>query len=333
MYARLSATGMQTQFGEARNRILIAPLARGPLSWFTGPAERDVLDELNDVEQSYDVDPDQVVISGESEGGYGALRIAELNPDRFAGVITWVAYTDCLNGTPLAGDCPIGPDAMDPIDYVDNLRWLPTGMLFSGADELVHTTTSVAMQQAFAATGYPYIWWMHPAAEHDTYAILDDYGKEALYSASMARQADPPRVTYRYDPATDEPAFGLVHNHAYWVTGITTAGSGFGDVDLTTQGCGGNLPVTSSTTGEGTDPVPWVSLGAAVSGETPLTQEPRLAGTLNNIASLTVDTQATCLATSAIEYDLTTDGTVTVRFTDGRTLVLSGAGEHVGTVS
>ncbi|HET7567533.1 MAG TPA: prolyl oligopeptidase family serine peptidase [Gaiellaceae bacterium] len=330
--ARMASKSIETQFGEARNRILIAPLGRGPNGWYTGPGERDVLDAVADAEQSYDVDPSQVLVSGESEGGYGAFRTAELNPDRFAGAITWVGYTDCLNETPLAGSCPLYGADMDPVDFVSNLRWVPTGMLYSGADELVHVETAVAMQQAFAATGGPYIWWMHPAAEHDTYAVLDDYRKEALWSASLARPADPPEVTYRYDPATDDPAFGLVHDHAYWLSAIATAAAGAGSVDLTTQGCGGALPVTSPTTGEGTDPVPWTSIGAAVTGATPLVQAPRLSGTLGNVAALTVDAAATCLAGAPIQYDLTTDGPATVRFTDGRTLVLPGSGEHVGTL-
>jgi pimeloyl-ACP methyl ester carboxylesterase len=332
MTARLTQPGMQTEFGEARNRVLIAPLGRGLSSWYSGPGERDVLDALDDAAQSYPVDPTQEIISGESMGGYGAFRIAELHPDRFAGVITWVGYTNCLNGTPLAGDCPALASAMNPLDYVRNLRWVDTGMLNSGADEAVHITTAVAMQQAFAATGYPYIWWLHPAAEHDTYAVLADYRKESLYSAAMTRTLDPARVTYRYDPAIDDPADGLVHDHAYWLSGITTSRSGFGDVDLTTQGCGGSLPVTSPTSGDGTDPVPWVSLGAAVTGSTPFAQTPRLSGTLANVATVTIDVDAACLAKTPIQYDLTTDGPATLRFSDGRSVVVTGAGEHAGIV-
>ncbi len=108
-------------------------------------------------------------------------------------------------------------------------------MLYAGADELVHTTTAVALQQAMAATGYPYTWWMHPAADHGTLANLDDWRKESIYSAPWTRQANPPRVTYRFDPSLDEPEYGLVHDHAYWVSQLRTAGVGVGQVDLTTS--------------------------------------------------------------------------------------------------
>jgi dienelactone hydrolase len=323
-------TGMQQQFGEARNRVMITPLARGPAGWYSGAAERDVLDAWQDAEVVYGTDPSRVVVSGYSMGGYGTLRLATLYPDRFAGFVDWVGYTDCLNGAPEAGSCPAGYGAnVNPTDFVGNLRWVPGAMLYAGADALVQPTSAVALQEAMAATGYPYNWWMHPAAEHGTFHMTGDWRKESLYSAPWALRVDPPRATYRYDPDLDEPEYLLVHDHAYWVSRLTTAGDGRGEVDLTSHGCGGNMPLTQPTAGVGTDPVPWVSRGAAVVGSQPLTREGRLAGSLANISGLLVDVEATCLARSIIHYDITTDGPATVRFSDGRVLTLP-AGHHEG---
>jgi dienelactone hydrolase len=330
----LGKPGAQQQLGEARNRVLVTPLGRGPIGWYAGPAERDVLDALGDAETAYDIDASRVLVSGYSMGGYGSLRFATLYPDRFAGFLDWVGYTDCLNGVPYAGDCPalVGAN-FNPTDYVRNLRWVPGGMLYAGADELVHATSAVALQQAMAATGYPYTWWMHPTAEHGTLAILDDWRKESVYSAPWTRQGNPPRVIYRFDPSLDEPEYGLVHDHAYWVSQLRTAGAGAGQVDLTSQGCGGSLPLTQPTTGEGTDPVPWVAQGAAVTGSTPLLQAKRLTGTLTNVASANVDVDATCLRNGGISYDITTDAPpTTIRFSDGRTLQLASAGRHIGQI-
>jgi dienelactone hydrolase len=301
--------------------------------WYSGASERDVLDALTDAEAAYRTDPSRVLVSGYSMGGYGTLRFATLYPDRFAGFVDWVGYTDCLNGAPYVGDCPaIAGANFNPTDFVRNLRWVPGGMLYAGADEIVHTSSAVALQQAMAATGYPYTWWMHPAAEHGTFATLDDWRKESLYSAPWSRVVNPPRVTYRFDPSLDEPAYGLVHDHAYWVSQLRTAGDGAGEVDLTSSGCGGSLPLTQPTTSAGTDPVPWVSQGAAVIGSTPLLQEKRLTGTMTNVASTTVDATATCLRTGAISYDITTDGPTSIRFSDGRILQLTSAGRHIGQI-
>jgi pimeloyl-ACP methyl ester carboxylesterase len=326
----LSQAGFRQQFGDNLNRILVAPLGRGPVGWYVGASERDVMDAFDDAEASYSVDRSHEIISGYSMGGYGVYRIAELYPDRFAGFLDWVGYTDCLNGTPLAGVCPIFADD-NPLDYVANLRWLPGGMLYAGADEIVLITTASAVQQAFAATGYVYQWWLHPVAEHVTLSVLDSWQKEAAYSASFSRVSNPPRVTYRYDPARDAPQYGLVHDGAYWVSGIQPAQSGFADVDLTTQGCVGSLPVTAGNSGAGLDPVPWTSTGAAVTGSTPLAQQRRLTGTLGNVAALTVDAAATCLGGGPLAYDITTGGSAVLHLSDGRTIQLVGAGEHAGT--
>jgi len=144
--------------------------------------------------------------------------------------------------------------------------------------------------------------------------------------------SNPPRVTYRYDPAEDAPQYGLVHNGAYWVSGIQPAQSGFADVDLTTQGCGGSLPVTAPTSGSGNDPVPWTSTGAAVTGSTPLAQQRRLTGTMGNVASVTIDASATCLGGGSVSYDITTGASAVLHLSDGRTLNLTGAGAHTGTI-
>lgn len=112
------------------------------------------------------------------------------------------------------------------------------------------------MQQVFAATGNPYIWWLQPVAEHATFAILDNWQKESAYSAGMTRVHNPPRVTYRYNPLLDDPAYAVVHDH--WLSQLRTAATGVGDVDLATAGCGGSLPTTAPTSGLNLalDPVP-----------------------------------------------------------------------------
>jgi hypothetical protein len=258
MTAYVGKAHFQQEFGQARNRILVTPLGRGAIGWYQGPSERDVLDALDDAERAYQPDASRVMVSGYSMGGYGAPRFATLYPDRFAGLVEWVGYTDCLNGLPYVGDCPAIYGAnFNPTDFVRNLRWIPAGMLYAGADELAHSTSAVALQQAFAATGYSYTWWMHPVvAEHLTLGILDDWRKESIYSAPWTRMGNPPQVTYRYDPNLDDHTYGLVHGHAYWISNLTTTGVGAGEVDLTTQGCGGSLPLTQPTNGAGTDPVP-----------------------------------------------------------------------------
>ncbi len=218
------------------------------------------------------------------------------------------------------------------LDFVPNLLNIPTFMLYSGADELVHSQTSLGMDQAFRATSDIYTWYYHPAAEHLTYIALDDWRKEAADTARLSLVGNPPRVGYVRDPFTDSPGYGIVHDRAYWISAITNRAAGYGTLDLTNHGCGGTVPATSTGTGAGGDPIPWVSDFRAHTGNIPVGRRPELDGTLRNISHLQIDVTQTCLAGQPITYHLTTDGPVTITFSDGRRLFLPHAGTFTGVI-
>jgi hypothetical protein len=207
-------------------------------------------------------------------------------------------------------------------------------MLYSGADELVHVWTANAMDQAFDSTDDVFTFYLHPAAEHLTYAALDDWRKEAAYTRNLTLVSNPPRVTYRTETYLDDPALGIVHDRAYWVSAIRGRQTGqvFENVDLASAACGGSTPGLQRSSGSGSDPVPWTSDVQSVARSTPIARSLHLQGSLGNVASLRVDARRTCLARHAFSYSIATDGTTTVSLSDGRRLTLSGAGPHTGTV-
>ena len=155
--------------------MLVVPEARGQNGFGSDISERDLLDVMADVQANYPIDRNQVFSGGYSQGGYITYRMAELYPDRFAGAVDWVGFTgDDENGTPAQGQGYTAGAVGNVIDFVGNLRRVPTFMLYSGADELVHVNTALAMQSAFEATDNVFVFYLHPAAEHLTYAALDD---------------------------------------------------------------------------------------------------------------------------------------------------------------
>src|SRR3954467_2566722 len=215
--------------------------------------------------------------------------MAMLWPDRFAGAVDWVGFTgDDENGTPLQGQGYSAGAVGNMIDFVGNLRRVPTFMLYSGADELVHVNTALAMQSAFQASEDIFTFYLHPAAEHLTFAALDDWTKEAADTKGLTLVHDPPRVTFRTAPFLDDPAHEIVHDHAYWVSAIRPRAKDpktYEDVDLTTFACGGSVPVLSTGNGGGGDPVPWMSDFHHKAGTKPLAKRPALEGSLTNVAS------------------------------------------------
>jgi predicted esterase len=327
----INQPGMQQRFGEELNRVLVVPEARGQNGFGSDISERDLLDVMRDVEANYPIDRNQVFSGGYSQGGYITYRMAMLYPDRFAGAVDWVGFTgDDENGTPLQGQGYTAGAVGNVIDFVGNLRHVPTFMLYSGADELVHANTAEAMDNAFKATDNVFTFYFHPVAEHLTYAALDDWRKEAADTKGLTLVHNPPRVTYRTATFLDDPKLGIVHDRAYWVSQIRQRKAAYEDVDLTTFACGGSVPVTGTGNGAGPDPIPWTSDYRKPTGTKPLRRRHAIEGTLSNVSSLRIDTRATCLKRKRLSYAITTDGPATVTFSDRRKLRFAKAGKHTG---
>lgn len=326
--------GMQQRFGEDLDRILVVPEARGQNGFGSDISERDLLDVMADVERTYRIDPDRVFAGGYSQGGYITYRMASLYPHRFAGAVNWVGFTgDSANGTPGAPSYTAGAVG-NVIELVANLRWVPTAMLYAAADELVQVQTGEAMRRAFAATDNVFEFFQHPTAEHLTFAFVDDWAKEAAYTRDLRRVRNPPRVTFRTADFLGNPGLGIRHDRAYWVSRIRGRGepTDYQDVDLTTHACGGALPVIEDTSGAGGDPVPWASTGQRVAATAPVAPSPTLTGTLRNVGALRVDARRACLRGKTVEYDIDTDGPVTLTLSDGRIVALPG-GRATGTIA
>ena len=308
------------------DRILVTPEARGTEGWGSDISERDLLDVMADVQKTYKVDRSRVFAGGYSQGGYVTYRMASLHPDRFAGAIDWVGFTgDGANGAPGPGFSYTAGAIGNAVDFVKNLLNVPTVMLYAGGDELVHVWTGQAMDETFAATDNLYRFYEHYAAEHLTFAALDDWRKETDYTKDLRLVRDPPRVVFTTAPFLDAPQYGIRHDRAYWVSRIRTSGepTDYGTVDLTSSGCGGKLPVLERASGAGDDPVPWTLDEQRAASMNSLDRKPKLTGTLTGIESLRVGTGGTCLKGSAVQYDIETDAPVTLELSDGRTAELS----------
>jgi dienelactone hydrolase len=334
MSGLINQPGMQQRFGEDLNRVLVVPEARGQNGFGSDISERDLLDVMADVQANYPIDSGQVFSGGYSQGGYITYRMAMLHPDRFAGAVDWVGFTgDDENGTPAQGQGYTAGAVGNVIDFVGNLRRVPTFMLYAAADELVHVNTALGMQSAFQASDNVFTFYMHPAAEHLTFAALDDWRKEAANTRGLKLVRNPARVTYRTATFLDDPAHGIVHDRAYWVSRIRERKKAYEDVDLTTFACGRTVPKTETGSDGGSDPVPWTSQFRKQTGLTALPRRNAIEGKLTNVKSLTIDAKATCMTRKSLSYSIETDGPATVSFSDGRALAFSAGGRHTGTLA
>ena len=346
----------QQRFCEDLNVIIASPLGRGAVGWYSDISERDALDVMADVIDSYEVDEDRVLAAGTSMGGYGALRMAALYPDRFAAGTNWVGFPGNFINTPLPLE--IGPllDSINAgtggvvplqsnvgsignmMDYTGNFKHVPFVHLYATADELVHVTSSLAFGLRLTETpGIEFDFYEHAPAEHLSFVFFDDWQKEAAFTVGRTLVKNPAHIMFRTDAYLDYPEYDIKHDKAYWVSDIvarevgSAPGEAYSDLDVRSFGCG--LPEKQFVSGQdgGVGPVPWIRLFNHVVDETPVPADNRLVASLVNVTSLSIDTDVACLS-SGTTYQIETDGPVAILFSDGRVLNLPDAGVHEGII-
>jgi predicted esterase len=75
--------GFKTE-AETRGYIVACPKGREPASMYTGAAELDVMDVLEEVRRAYRIDSERIYMTGHSMGGYGTWSVAMNHPEIFA---------------------------------------------------------------------------------------------------------------------------------------------------------------------------------------------------------------------------------------------------------
>jgi pimeloyl-ACP methyl ester carboxylesterase len=322
--------------GEARNRVLASPAGRGWKGWYSSYSERDVLDVLADVQRTYATDADEVIASGYSMGGYGAMRIAALHPDRFAGVVNWVGFTgDFVNGTPFVGFGSEVGALGNALDLIHNLLHVPSAHLYAAQDELVLVPGAIELKQRLRDLRLPSVFYLHPAAEHVTLAAVDDWRRESEYTVGLRRPKRVDRVVFRTDERFFQPELDIVPDRAYWVSDIDPAGPGHAYVDAISWGCGREEPVSLVSEAAGVQPLPWTSQRVDTVRTVRQPARDHIEVFVGNVNSLRIDTsrsRGACLGVGRVTYRVTTDVPTTIALSDGRRVLLPRAGTFEGTI-
>jgi Prolyl oligopeptidase family len=202
------------ELGDERDSFVVTPLARGldgpdPVSGaFTGAAEADFFETWADFARHFTIDRSRVVLSGYSLGAYAAYALAETWPDLFARVFSVV-------GAP--------PSNGMNTELLGNLRWVPLLAWNQADDSEVPYTDARTAEAALTALGLRHEWWTFPAGGHLAPALRDDWSPAVQWLGDPRVVRDPDRVDLGVFPALDDRRFELVHDHAYWVSGVRVA--------------------------------------------------------------------------------------------------------------
>jgi hypothetical protein len=316
-----------SQFGDrGAGSIVASPEARGADGFYHGYAESDVFEMWADVARNYKLNPDMADVSGYSMGGEGTYLLSTRWPDLFARAF------------------PIVGPPTSAASY-RSLRNLPVMAWYSAPDELVGPELSEQSFLNALNAGIRYDHWVmnasppFPTVGHITIGNNDEFAPAAVFLGDHTVDRNPPHVTYTRDPSLDFSTVGLA-NHAYWLSGIGTRGTGTGTVDVTSQGFGvGDAPVLSPAISAGllsggSHPLPLVYQERNLQwGPTPAAPvADQLDITVSNVSAATIDVaraHVDCKATLKI----TTDGPFTAHLTGCTRTVSASAGTTVDTVA
>ncbi|HVE62996.1 MAG TPA: prolyl oligopeptidase family serine peptidase [Mycobacteriales bacterium] len=182
-----------------RRGYLFASLqGRGDL-FYRGLGELDVVEALADVQREYAVDPDRIYLMGHSMGGYGTNNIAVRLPDVFAAV------------APAQGT--------DSVALAANLRHVPWLMVTSDFDLDRGGANAEKHYATLSALGYHATLLRYRLKIHEYSSIYDNLPRLFEHFAAHRRVVDPSTITWAA-PGDGRPELGLVHEGAYWLSGV-----------------------------------------------------------------------------------------------------------------
>ena len=248
---------------------------RGTQYWWWGQAGAEMYEVMADIRRHFTIDVNQVVASGISQGGYSTWKQATMFPDVYAAAIPHVPCPSAgtgYNGT----NAPGGADSF-AYPMIDSLRWIPIIGSVGGNDttctgEQAYAQGNAAIRAKLDTLGYRYEWWSFTGQGH-IFGLTACNGispkpcgqsfqadfLDAVFGVGnpLTRVINPPHITYSVNEGWNEPLFGLVGDHAYWISGVKVRDasvSPYGKIDIVSRAFGVNDPVPEPTvTLSGTD--------------------------------------------------------------------------------
>lgn len=229
----------RTWFGPRRfnpEAAVVFPFGRGEATGYFGAAEQDIFDVIDDISSRMKIDDDRVVLTGWSSGGMATMRLGQLRPDRFAGLVPIIGQSRQLEWIEkvISGGEFFLPNALE------NLYNLPVRSVSGRLDESKVDAGPDRDELDLYAMGYEYRHWMLLRRGHE---VVPELMNSALVEAiSRPRVIDPARVVYTVEPylAKSEAETGLElhYDSAYWVSGLRIRGESYergdkGTVDVT----------------------------------------------------------------------------------------------------
>ncbi|MFA7172933.1 MAG: 5'-nucleotidase C-terminal domain-containing protein [Kiritimatiellia bacterium] len=184
--------GVYKQEAEKRGLAILCPFGNDslnrPTEW-RGVGEIHVLAAIEEVQRRFCIDPERIVLTGQSMGGTGTTYLCCRYPDVFAA------------GIPLAS-------TYGHVSLVANLRHVPMLYVHGAKDWPAYAKTGpIPLTKEMERLGYDGTLRMIPEVSHNTMAVSTERVVE--WALQQRRTAHPRHVTHR--------AYFPPHGRAWWV--------------------------------------------------------------------------------------------------------------------
>lgn len=288
------------QFGERGvGSIVVMPEGRGDCFWYFGQAGADTFEMWADVAHRYRLNPDEVLITGMSMGGYGTIKHAAQYPDLFRAAIPLIPCPSAGTVWAPGGAAP-GGEHTAIRNLAPALRHVPQQIWVGSGDTICTYTFQREFGDRLAELGHQYELLSFPDSHGVTMFTPTEQWLVDWQQEPPALDRDPARVTYVVNHAMIQREVGLDADHAYWLSGMNVrdadASPPVGTIDVFSHGFGrGDAPPSGKQYGAGAavgnGAIPY-ELEYQTQGEA--AQAPssnRIDITAVNVASVSIDVQ------------------------------------------
>lgn len=164
--------------------IAVFPQVPTDQRWLGEPADA-AIEALDRAMREFNGDPDRVVLTGLSMGGYGTWHLALAHPRRFAALAVVCGGLLPHETTSSVQRSPLTAQADDPYAFTaQSLRHLPIRIFHGADDPVVPVDESRRMHEALRAVDADVRYTEYPATGHNSWTPA--YGDEELWTWMMA---------------------------------------------------------------------------------------------------------------------------------------------------
>ncbi|HYS41447.1 MAG TPA: hypothetical protein VEO01_38015 [Pseudonocardiaceae bacterium] len=294
--------------------LVLTPEGRGRCFWYWSEAGADTFEAWADAGRHFRLDPTYNAVSGWSMGGYGTYKLVAQFPDLFAKALPDIGCVSAETGWPGEPTPSISGQDAEILNLAASYRNVPILAANANNDTLCVTSSQLEFRDRLLALGYR-VDWREYVGTHGPY--YPTAAESATFLGDARVDPNPPHVSYVLDGGMQEPTWGLIANHVYWLSGLrirdASANNDLGTIDAFSQGFGLADPqvdpvrATSGTSGS-----------FVYTGQTQTWQPPRPAAatdeldlTLGNISSVTIDPRRAHVDCH-VHLHVTSDGPATV---------------------